>query len=864
MSNQFQKRYFKTNVLIKNIIGKELINDDNVAVLELVKNSYDAGATKVVLNFKHIFSSNGVSELIIQDDGIGMNEDDILNKWLNIAYSSKKTEYTQNDRYQAGNKGVGRFSCDRLGKTLDIYTRKKNQDFLHLKINWKDFELLDEIDTQIQDVAVYIRTIEEEYFKDESGFEFFEQGTILKIQHLNNYWIDIESKNTLFNEFNFDKTKLLGLKNTLEKLINPNQQYNNNSFKIYIKVRELTEDKDTEYHKKVGGEVKNQIFDKLNFKTTFIESFITEDGSKIVTELKDKNKTIFKLIEKNEEFVLLKDIKIIMYYLNPYAKGFFTKQTGVKSVDFGSVFLFINGFRVSPYGDRDNDSLGLEVRKNQGTARYLGNRDILGHIEIKDFDNKFRVISSREGIVKNDYYKQLIRDFEKKSGRYNDGYFFKTIKRLEKYVVEGIKWDSLPENISEAKIQKQISDDTWDGNESYRIKEDEKIINASSLIKQILTVKPKNVLDLYINEELVENLIEDDKEKTQKKLEDFIKNFGSISLDNFDVKTQKALNKLTSNIKDEKIVKLYKDVLSKKKIIEEELEEEKKSKEELYQLYRKQVREEQKKAKIQKDKLEEEIREEQKKAKIQKDKLEEEIRETNKEKTFFQRLNTSDKQQVLDLHHSIGTSTVTINNHIGRIQKKIKNGDPIDKKYLEKTINQIAFVNTKIASIANFATKATWDAESEDIEEDVVKYIEQYISNVCMIELKTMDHQDLVIRFENNVKDDVTLTFQPIKIAMLFDNLISNSRKANASEININLFLQENELVIEFSDNGKGIISNIEDKIFDLGFSTTSGGAGMGMNHIQKILLELNISTIEFDSTFNNGAKFIMRIKNET
>lgn len=47
---------------------------------------------------------------------VGMSENDVLTKWLNIAYSSKKNNHTQNNRYQAGNKGVGRFSCDRLVK----------------------------------------------------------------------------------------------------------------------------------------------------------------------------------------------------------------------------------------------------------------------------------------------------------------------------------------------------------------------------------------------------------------------------------------------------------------------------------------------------------------------------------------------------------------------------------------------------------------------------------------------------------------------------------------------------------------------------------------------------------------------------
>ena len=451
MKSNFRKVSFSTHAHIKNIIGKELITDDNVAVMELVKNSYDAGATKVIIKFRNLVDDkNKQSELIIIDDGIGMSENDILTKWLNIAYSSKKENFTQNNRHQAGNKGVGRFSCDRLGKKLNLYTRQENGVFIHLKVSWKDFEDANKIDTQIQDIPVFIRELDKTEFKNETGFDIFEHGTIIQIVDLNEEWIEFNKKNNLFNEIEIDKTKLLKLKNSLERLINPNQSYDEQSFKIFINVSdELNEDSNTPYHEKVAGEVKNQIFEKLDFKTTFIESFISKDGNKIITELKDKNETIFRLIEKNIDFPLLKDIKITIYYLNPYAKGFFRKQTGIDSVEFGSVYLFINGFRIPPYGDRENDAFGLEVRKGQGTARYFGNREILGRIEINDFDNNFRIISSREGIVQNSNYKQLIRDSEKQNRKYN-GYFYTTLKRLEKYVVEGLKWDSIPENMKEA------------------------------------------------------------------------------------------------------------------------------------------------------------------------------------------------------------------------------------------------------------------------------------------------------------------------------------------------------------------------------------------------------------------------------
>ena len=129
------KLHFKTNVQIKSIIGKDLINDDNIAILELVKNSFDADAKRVDISFCNLKENDDkddkkegdftdqTSRLIIRDDGVGMNSSDIDDKWLNIAYSEKKSNSKQYNRMMAGAKGVGRFSCDRLGQFLNLYTR---------------------------------------------------------------------------------------------------------------------------------------------------------------------------------------------------------------------------------------------------------------------------------------------------------------------------------------------------------------------------------------------------------------------------------------------------------------------------------------------------------------------------------------------------------------------------------------------------------------------------------------------------------------------------------------------------------------------------------------------------------------------
>src|SRR5690606_26210349 len=95
-----------------------------------VKNSFDADATEVKIIFENIYS--GDTKIIIQDNGKGMDYDDLINKWLFVAYSAKRNGTEDEDyrnklkseRFYAGAKGVGRFSCDRLGRYLNLITTK--------------------------------------------------------------------------------------------------------------------------------------------------------------------------------------------------------------------------------------------------------------------------------------------------------------------------------------------------------------------------------------------------------------------------------------------------------------------------------------------------------------------------------------------------------------------------------------------------------------------------------------------------------------------------------------------------------------------------------------------------------------------
>ena len=110
---------FDVSTGLKRVLGRELITDDEVAIFELVKNSFDAGASTV-----HLFFDE--DNVVVADNGSGMSFNDLKEKWLFVAYSSKREESEGKDfrdvaaerGHLAGSKGIGRFSSDRLGKEV--------------------------------------------------------------------------------------------------------------------------------------------------------------------------------------------------------------------------------------------------------------------------------------------------------------------------------------------------------------------------------------------------------------------------------------------------------------------------------------------------------------------------------------------------------------------------------------------------------------------------------------------------------------------------------------------------------------------------------------------------------------------------
>lgn len=395
-----EKLHFKTSSGIKSIVGKDLITDKFVAIFELVKNSYDAGAKKVTITFD-------LDKITILDDGHGMSKDDLIEKWLNLAYSDKKEGKVNNDRAFVGSKGIGRFSADRLGTKLRISTKIANEEIFHrLEVDWDEFD---------KDLSTRFEEVNLDYSFGQSKKSKEESYTRIEISKLNENWT--------IDEVNKAKENLRRLKNPFLK---------NDGFKILvIDKNDLANSK--EY-------IESNIAEVLKDKSITIEANFNEN---INVLLFDRGEKIFELNKKNDSILKKCPIDISINFLTFSAKLNFTRKMKIEPINFGNIFIYKNDFRVMPYGEIDFDTFGLNMRKTQGFSRYLGHREILGHISIKDVANSyFKEASSRDsGFVNNVYFDEL-----------KGLYLFYVHRILEAYV-QLISWGELKgeneENIKE-------------------------------------------------------------------------------------------------------------------------------------------------------------------------------------------------------------------------------------------------------------------------------------------------------------------------------------------------------------------------------------------------------------------------------
>lgn len=644
------KEKFKISSALKSLIGKELITDEFVAVFELVKNSFDANARQVTIKFENN-QTKDKARIIIYDNGIGMDKTDLIEKWLFVAYSAKREDVEpdyrdkiQTKRLFAGAKGVGRFSVDRLGEKLNLISIKKGQNskIEQLTIDWTDFDK--DSHQEFYEIEIDRKILNSHRYP-------IEHGTILEISELRDSW---------------NRDKILKLKKSLEKLINPNQENDSQNFKIIIdapdelkedekiktEIRESKNgDKSFKLREIVNGEVKNFLFETLALKTTQIEIEITRNN--IISTLSDRGRRIYTIKEKNTYSVgdeKLHSIKIQLFQLNRKAKVNFKLLMGTDNKAYGGVFLYKNGFRVLPYGDEGDDSLGIDKRKVQGYNRFLGTRDLFGRIEIYGDNPDFREVTSRDGgLVKNQHYVQLLNLFEEKA-----------LKRLEKYVVDVISWGD-PRRIKD-------TDDYLPELQPENVK-GEIIEIISSLVNS------NEYLDVDYDKDFLE-LLEERQEKSVSKA---IRNFEKAVVKSNDPQLKKDIEKLKREFK-----KIKEDTKTAEKKADKESE--------------------------------------------RADKAEEKLHYIIGQNHFLKESVDVDKERLLSLNHHITHSTQRIETNIRNLVKAIKSNNSEEETlgYVEI----INIENTKIATFSKYFRKTNFNTMTVRITKDLVEFVNEYIENV--------------------------------------------------------------------------------------------------------------------------------------
>ena len=385
---------FSVDAGIINRLGKELVGKQETAVSELIKNAYDADATEVNLIFEKAWNKGGI--LTIEDNGHGMNREQLVNGFMRLS-SSDKIHNPVSEKYRrqkAGRKGIGRFATQRLGDKLIIITQtKQSPEALKVIVNWDDFATDKDLLTISNSIEFIAKT------KD--------NGTTLIIEGLREGWSDHMIKRVyrytseLLQPFPLSKKKEEEKENSIDEGFKSNYYRNDNGDLIAI----VDEEKAIFQH--ALAEIEGYVLDdgqgcwalksdKLNFSQEIFE---------IGNNEKDKDDT-------TTPFKLIKGVHFKAYYFVFDAKLFAPgTYTFIKELLYekGGIRLYRNGFRVLPYGEESDDWLGLDKSNNRNIIlAQHPNRNFFGFVELNDLSENFEETSSREGLIENDYLNELV------------------------------------------------------------------------------------------------------------------------------------------------------------------------------------------------------------------------------------------------------------------------------------------------------------------------------------------------------------------------------------------------------------------------------------------------------------------------
>ncbi|WP_080423702.1 sensor histidine kinase [Burkholderia ubonensis] len=374
-------------------LGRELVARQETALSELVKNAYDADAANVSLVFENETSIGGT--LTVTDDGNGMSRRELIDGFMRLASTEKlRAEVSPRfERVRAGRKGIGRFATQRLGAHLTIITQTEDSpQALKVSIDWSEFVS----GASLVSIANRVTFVTKER----------PHGTTLIISRLADAWSEAQ----ISRSFRYIRELLEPFPAVIESTSGANGPRRDPGFHPSFSRRSA------------NGQL-IEVASEARMVSTHSVATITatvDSNGQASMRLSSKRLGVDEPIPLDSgtkgmdgKYRSLKNIKLTAYYFL-YKPGIIPphESAGIQRLarEQGGFRLYRNGFRVLPYGEKNNDWLGLDDEsRKRGVLGGIANINWFGAIEIDDTSHsQFSEISSREGLDKNLAYDELV------------------------------------------------------------------------------------------------------------------------------------------------------------------------------------------------------------------------------------------------------------------------------------------------------------------------------------------------------------------------------------------------------------------------------------------------------------------------
>ena len=411
---------FRPYARLMNVIGDQLITDKKVAVIEIIKNSYDADASIVKVRFCNMsnvgFNSLPKEEqayIEIEDNGCGMSLDVIKNVWLRPATPNKfdkkkrKNLTTEKGRIIQGEKGIGRFAIHKLGEKIELYTKAKGENEVKLEMNFVDFNPDDaNLFNQPTEYKLLDEVSNNWYVQNPSERVMNESGTIIRIYNIRELWSLNDYKELYQNIQRMmppvdDNARELGVDFVQDFTI---EMYKEGKLYVDEDVRTFADVIERAQFSIIGsvdgvGNLRFQ-YKSLSPRRILNDTIDLMDDS----ALSIRNYSLYgtKWFKDNDRNPQCGPFMFTFYAFDLKNKDFTVLDKDLeKFIKENFVFVMRDGIRVYPYGEKGIDWLDLDkLRSTYRAGQFISYNDLTGFVYISQENNPLlRDATNRQGLV---------------------------------------------------------------------------------------------------------------------------------------------------------------------------------------------------------------------------------------------------------------------------------------------------------------------------------------------------------------------------------------------------------------------------------------------------------------------------------